>query len=362
MTFVPSIRFNSSIMVTDSIANASISLAPNARDLPLPKKKRVRNSKLKQSKLDVRREQWLSRGAVKNKKWNEEDNRLDSVVIKTREDDNLSSKKINMREIVEENDRSVHHHSDFSDSPSNSPPSIGSSILGGNDSGPHFTGSSSSSSCRSSSSGCRSGSITEEEEEEEGDDDCLDDWEAIADALAATDKQHDQCSESSPRGNVVSQLDSCGDSRNELGVGDGDSGVQRGRIAQRASMNCRAWRPDDAFRPQSLPTLSKQLSLPNTDRRFGCGGIPWACGGVMSVPTSCPICFEDLDLTDSSFLPCFCGFRLCLFCHKRILEEDGRCPGCRKPYDRDPADNETNVHGGSPTFPLARSCSMISRS
>lgn len=297
-------------------------------------------------------------GAVKNKKWNEEDNRLDSVVIKTSKDDNLSSKKINMREIGEDNGGSVHHDSDFSESPSNSPPSLASSILGGNDSGPHFTGSSSSSSCRSSSSGCRSGSITEEE----GDDDGLDDWEAIADALAATDKQHDQCSESSPRGDAVSQLDSCGDSRNELGVGDGDSKLECGRIAQRAPMSCRAWRPDDAFRPQSLPTLSKQLSLPNTDRRYGCGGIPWACGGVMSVPTSCPICFEDLDLTDSSFLPCFCGFRLCLFCHKRILEEDGRCPGCRKPYECDPADSETNVHGGSPTLPLARSCSMISRS
>ncbi|XP_022933340.1 uncharacterized protein LOC111440610 [Cucurbita moschata] len=345
-------------MVTDSITNASVSLAPNAGDLPLPKKKRVRYSKLKQSKLDVRREQWLSRGAVKNKKWNE-DNRLDSVVVKTRKDDDLSSNKINSREIGEQNNRSVHHHSDFSESPSNSPPSLGSSILCGNDSVPHFTGSSSSSSCRSSSSGCQSGSITEEEE---GDDDCLDDWEAIADALAATDKQHDQCSESSPSGNVVSQLDSCGDSRNELGVGDGDSSIELGKIVQRASMNCRAWRPDDAFRPQSLPTLSKQLSLPNADRHFGYGGISLACGGVMPVPTSCPICFEDLDFTDSSFLPCFCGFRLCLFCHKRILEEDGRCPGCRKPYDREHVDNETNVDGGSPTFLLARSYSMISRS
>ncbi|KAG7023160.1 CCR4-NOT transcription complex subunit 4 [Cucurbita argyrosperma subsp. argyrosperma] len=348
-------------MVTDSIANASISLAPSARDLPLSKKRRARNSKLKQSKLDVRREQWLSRGAIKNKKWSKEDNRLDSEVVKTVEDDKLPSKKINRRDIGEEDDRSVHHHSDCSESPSNSPPSIGSSILGGNDSGHHFTGSSSSSSCRSSSSGCRSGSITEEEEDE-GDDDCLEDWEAFADTLIATDKQHDQCSESSPRGDVVSQLGSCGDSRNELGIGDGDSSIEHGRIARRASMNGRAWRPDDADRPQSLPTLSKQLSLPNTDRRFGCGGIPWACGGVMPVPTSCPICFEDLDLTDSNFLPCPCGFRLCLFCHKRILEEDGRCPGCRKPYDRDPADNETNEYSGSPTFPLARSCSMISRS
>lgn len=55
--------------------------------------------------------------------------------------------------------------------------------------------------------------------------------------------------------------------------------------------------------------------------------------GILPLPIPCPICCEDLDLTDSSFLPCACGFRLCLFCHKKLLETDGRCPGCRKQYD-----------------------------
>jgi len=133
-------------------------------------------------------------------------------------------------------------------------------------------------------------------------------------------------------------------------------------MASGACGNSRAWRPDDAFRPRSLPNLSKQQSLPNPDRHYGGGGVAWASKSVVSAPSSCPICYEELDLTDSSFLPCLCGFRLCLFCHKRIVDEDGRCPGCRKPYETKPIEAEASVNGGSLTFRLARSCSMITRS
>ncbi|WOL08854.1 hypothetical protein Cni_G17607 [Canna indica] len=92
----------------------------------------------------------------------------------------------------------------------------------------------------------------------------------------------------------------------------------------------RAWKPDDASRPQTLPSISKQWMLPNVGHRE-----QWVCQqkGILPLPISCPICYEDLDRTDSSFLPCSCGFRLCLFCHKKILEADGRCPGCRKQYN-----------------------------
>ena len=90
-----------------------------------------------------------------------------------------------MRRIIEANGEgengSVQHESDSESSPSNSP--TNSSLLGGTDSGTSFTNSSSS----RSSGGCCSGSITEEE----GDDGCLDDWEAVADALAADDDKQD---------------------------------------------------------------------------------------------------------------------------------------------------------------------------
>lgn len=99
----------------------------------------------------------------------------------------------------------------------------------------------------------------------------------------------------------------------------------------------RAWRPDDVSRPPTLPRLSKQHSFP-----LQSGPSLWAAShgsvwGLPPPPSHCPICTEELDTTDSSFVPCSCGFRLCLFCHHRILVGDGRCPGCRKSYNTEAA-------------------------
>jgi hypothetical protein len=56
-----------------------------------------------------------------------------------------------------------------------------------------------------------------------------------------------------------------------------------------------------------------------------------------ATPSYCPICTEELDMTDLSYLPCTCGFQLCLFCFHRISSDDGRCPGCRMAYNPDSA-------------------------
>ncbi|OIT02259.1 PREDICTED: uncharacterized protein LOC109227026 isoform X1 [Nicotiana attenuata] len=350
-------------MGSDSIANASIPmLSSNPKDFA--KKKRAnRSAKLKQCKLDARREQWLSQ--VKNKGSNEELNGgggapgqgmhvanergllMEKLVIKPRGDEE------------KENGGCTNNYSDF-DSPSNSPTSD-TSLLEGNDSGTNFTGASSSSSSSSSSSGgCCSGSMSEEDNE--GDDGCLDDWEAVADALAATDKKQEQLSsslDSAPERdeNVVHVSSPEDPDRHESGLD-----VSKQKPWEPISpVSFRAWRPDDAFRPQSLPTLSKQYTFPMNLGQHYRGGSVWGCKSL-SIPTSCPICCEDLDFTDTSFLPCPCGFRLCLFCHKRILEEDGRCPSCRKQYKHDPLEGETTEDAGSLTFRPTRSCSMISRS
>ncbi|KAH7550400.1 hypothetical protein JRO89_XS13G0185700 [Xanthoceras sorbifolium] len=349
-------------MVSDSITNAPIPSAPNSRDFS--KKKRAnRSAKLKQCKLDARREQWLSQGAVKSKGCKEEGN-----CARKERNRSLENPRRRDEDNNNNNNGSIHHESD-SESPSNSPTN---SLLGGgsgSDSGTNFIGSSSSSSSSissSSSGGCCSGSISEEEEE----DGCLDDWEAVADALAADDDnnksepEHENSYSQSPS---ESQLSMQSDSMPELTDGIGLDSVNSmtesaGMVPRMSGNNTRAWRPDDAYRPQSLPNLAKQRSFPVTNRHFGHGGVPWACNNVLTAPSSCPICYEDLDLTDSSFLPCLCGFRLCLFCHKRILEEDGRCPGCRKPYEHDQVESEASVQGSSLTFRLARSCSMVARS
>ncbi|KAA8542609.1 hypothetical protein F0562_023761 [Nyssa sinensis] len=345
-------------MISDSITNASILMAAsNAKDLN-KKKRGNRSAKLKQCKLDARREQWLSQ--VKNKGCKEESNGHGVYSARSMHAHSESGRSIENLDIKprgEENEGLTHHYSD-SEWPSNSPSSHTSSVLGCNGSGTTFTGSSRSS---SSSGGCCSGSITEEDEE--GDDGCLDDWEAVADALAATDDKQEQLhpSSESPVDHENAQLHSSLELASGIEISKPEPVC--GGIVQRASANCRAWRPDDAFRPQCLPNLSKQHSFPMTsDRHCGRGGPARGCKNVISAPSSCPICFEDLDFTDSSFLPCSCGFHLCLFCHKRILEEDGRCPGCRKQYNYDPIEGEPTLDGGSLTFRLARSCSMITRS
>lgn len=277
----------------------------------------------------------------------------------------LENLEVRRRGGGSEMDGSIHrnHHDSDSESPTNSPTIMIGTNAGANYAG-SFSGGSSSSSSSGSSAGCWSGSITDKEEEVDNDDDddedgCLDDWEAMADALAADDKQKAPCSdppvEHEHEHEHVVKTDSRGDSETSLGLGV--VGSKPGSARKVTKGNTQAWRPDDAFRPQSLPNLTKHLSFPHHNWHFR-GGFAWA----HAAPSSCPICYEDLDPTDTSFMPCLCGFRLCLFCHKRILEEDARCPGCRKPYEQNPVEAEANVGGGSLTVRLSRTCSMITRS
>ncbi|XP_076902412.1 uncharacterized protein LOC143557158 [Bidens hawaiensis] len=284
-------------MVYDSISTVGSNLKE------LGKKKRVnRTAKLNQCKLDVRREQWLSQ--VKNKGFKEEnkggsgkgENRLVAKLVVNPEENRFRDWE----------------------SPSNSPNDhAGSLSLISNTSVTNFTTSS------SSSGGCYSGSMTEE-------DDCLDDWEAIADALAADEVKSD--------GNTNSDR--------EMHDRNHNRDLEPVETIKDVSVNRhRAWRPDDCFRPQGLPNLLKQNSFPMNSVTNGFKNVGFA-------PAACPICCEDLDLTDSSFLPCPCGYRLCLFCYKRILEDNCRCPGCRKQYEQ--------FDQGTMSSKLARSYSMIS--
>nr|XP_043606506.1 uncharacterized protein LOC122578588 [Erigeron canadensis] len=334
-------------MVFESIPSA----ASNPKEFS--KKKRVnRSAKIKQCKLDVRREQWLNQ--VKNKGCKEENK--GAGCAKTPAMDmhvgNEGGRAMVMAKLVvddhdgEENECvMMNQYSDW-ESPSNSPTSHASSLTS-NRSVTNFTGSSSRSSSSSSGGfGCYSGSMTEEDD---GDDGCLDDWEAIADALAADDVKND------PNDNVESEMDGNGPQLDLTTASE----LEPVEIVKENQQDCcpqvnrRAWRPDDAFRPQGLPNLFKQNSFPvNSDRHFG-GGTAWGFKNVGFAPKTCPICCEDLDLTDSSFLPCPCGYRLCLFCYKRILEDNGRCPGCRKEYEQPDQGNATSK--------LARSYSMIHR-
>ncbi|KAL1203936.1 hypothetical protein V5N11_011780 [Cardamine amara subsp. amara] len=331
-------------MISDSITNASAIAAPTTRDFG-KKKRSNKSAKIKQNKLGLRREQWLSQAAVSNKGCKEE-----RIVIPSEKPRQRDSPVENLEEVRREdgnNGGNNLHHESFMESPSNS-------SIGGTDSSINFSGRSSRSS--SSSSGFCSGNITEEENLDDDDDGCVDDWEAVADALAAEEENekenrlHESAKEQESVGQSASNVcDSISDASDVVNVNDAKQDCLK--ISSRKQKSNRAWRPDDDLRPQGLPNLAKQLSFPELDKRFS----------SVAIPSSCPICYEDLDLTDSNFLPCPCGFRLCLFCHKTICDGDGRCPGCRKPYERNADKAETSVQGGGLTMRLARSSSMFCR-
>ncbi|KAL9273573.1 CCR4-NOT transcription complex subunit 4-like protein [Drosera capensis] len=347
-------------MASESVINIG-AMSNSSKDLG--KKKRAnRTAKLKQCKLDARREQWLSHVKSKGEKEEARKSSGELQVPEIRDKISPKFKELDVGRPSEEEDiDGFIQHESGSESPAHSPSS-------GTGSGNSFTGSSSSS-CNSSFSrrrGFSGGSFSEEEEEGGGEDGCLDDWEAVADALTAAsdDKQSQNGGKiSAEKKKMAPQVEGfCKMSKENVVIREEKKSDAVG-VPAASVVNNRAWRPDDAFRPQSLPNLSKQRSFPvNSEKIYTRRIVPWSCNRVVSVPKSCPICCEDLDITDTSFLPCPCGFGLCLFCHKRIVEEDGRCPGCRKPYASNPTEKEASVAGGSLAVRLARSCSMFSRS
>ncbi|KAI3760440.1 hypothetical protein L1987_50835 [Smallanthus sonchifolius] len=56
---------------------------------------------------------------------------------------------------------------------------------------------------------------------------------------------------------------------------------------------------------------------------------------------TCPLCAEEMDLTDQQLRPCKCGYGICVWCWHHIMEmaekddTEGRCPACRTPYNKE---------------------------
>ncbi|XP_055832732.1 uncharacterized protein LOC129901544 isoform X3 [Solanum dulcamara] len=55
----------------------------------------------------------------------------------------------------------------------------------------------------------------------------------------------------------------------------------------------------------------------------------------------CPLCAEEMDLTDQQLKPCKCGYEICVWCWHHIMDmaekenTEGRCPACRTPYNKE---------------------------
>lgn len=78
-------------------------------------------------------------------------------------------------------------------------------------------------------------------------------------------------------------------------------------------------------------------------------------------PDTCPLCIEELDLSDRNFRPCPCGYQVrrksetrtsghsdicqvCQFCYNNIKTTmNGLCPACRRQYD------DKNIKFDAPT-------------
>nr|CAB3484774.1 unnamed protein product [Digitaria exilis] len=313
---------------------ASPASAAAARDA---KKKRGNRTaaKLKQSKLETRREQWLS-GQGKDGKEAKvaasptgAGSNAGSPILASphpplpRRRADTRSRGSDPEDREETGAAGLEVGGSDLDSPMHSPGSD-KSQGGGCTQRKGFSGSGGGPSLSSGSSVWSSSrSVSDAEEDDTGgcpedESEVLDDWEAAADALY--DEDSHQCHQSSVPTTPSPAPTNAAPA----------SAARPEPIRSKA----RAWAPDDIFRPQSLPSISKQVSFPASIGNCWAGmGMTAAQQGILSLPLSCPICYEDLDPTDSSFLPCPCGFHLCLFCHKRILEADGRCPGCRKQYN-----------------------------
>ncbi|XP_051120195.1 uncharacterized protein LOC127243969 [Andrographis paniculata] len=55
----------------------------------------------------------------------------------------------------------------------------------------------------------------------------------------------------------------------------------------------------------------------------------------------CPLCAEEMDWTDQQFMPCKCGYQICVWCWHHIIDmaekdtSEGRCPACRTIYEKE---------------------------
>eukprot|EP01018_Ginkgo_biloba_P021705 Gb_13480 [translate_table: standard] len=299
------------------------------------KRKKVnKRAKLKQCKLDARREQWLSQGKIKRIGQQQNGNNGDQV-------DSREGKNNSQLEQVEMPRRS------FSDMESRSSKASIEEEEEDNE-------------------GCSSEEINsktqvpdssqeEDEEEEGGSSDVEDDWEAAADALNIEESPSKTVKEEIPCISNHLSIDEKTPFSIQEGILKPEYKIKSSSFVNRTPRigSGRAWRPDDVSRPNTLPKLTKQHTFPSQSCRpssWGSWNNPSSSSSC--VPISCPICYEDLDVTDSNFVPCSCGFRLCLFCHKRIIEQDGRCPGCRKRYV------VMDVATKAATSRLPRTCSM----
>ncbi|XP_040385188.1 uncharacterized protein LOC102708769 [Oryza brachyantha] len=89
--------------------------------------------------------------------------------------------------------------------------------------------------------------------------------------------------------------------------------------------------------PPSLSDVIDSLGIPSIYPMFVFHRMTMSDDG----DRTCPLCAEEMDITDQQLKPCKCGYEICVWCWHHIMDmaekedTEGRCPACRTRYDKD---------------------------
>ncbi|EIW60805.1 CCR4-NOT core ubiquitin-protein ligase subunit MOT2 [Trametes versicolor FP-101664 SS1] len=88
--------------------------------------------------------------------------------------------------------------------------------------------------------------------------------------------------------------------------------------------------------PLPAPALHATHALPQSKSHVLAGVQDAYWSDDEAEDAECPLCLEEMDISDLNFKPCPCGYQVCQFCWHHIKENlNSRCPACRREYTDD---------------------------
>ncbi|PPR08098.1 hypothetical protein CVT24_010559 [Panaeolus cyanescens] len=88
--------------------------------------------------------------------------------------------------------------------------------------------------------------------------------------------------------------------------------------------------------PLPAPVVHQAFSIPQSKSHVLAGVQDAYWSDDENEDAECPLCLEEMDISDLNFKPCVCGYQICRFCWHHIKENlNKRCPACRRVYTDD---------------------------
>ncbi|RPD59174.1 hypothetical protein L227DRAFT_576392 [Lentinus tigrinus ALCF2SS1-6] len=88
--------------------------------------------------------------------------------------------------------------------------------------------------------------------------------------------------------------------------------------------------------PLPAPAMHAAHALPQSKSHVLAGVQDAYWSDDEAEDAECPLCLEEMDISDLNFKPCPCGYQVCQFCWHHIKENlNSRCPACRREYTDD---------------------------